>query len=180
MCVWCVCAQVPVVEKADSSSVLPRPLSISTKNRMTFLFANLKDRDFLVQRISDFLQQTAPRYLERELTGSLTSSEDEVHIWLTCSLLLTSWRSASSSVWVVLVMECICFGYEVYSPPVPRLHNCESNQTTLFPLSPPPRGVPRVLSCPAALRGVWAPRGWRSSANSTSTTTAFPQRHRPS
>lgn len=25
---------------------------------MTFLFANLKDRDFLVQRISDFLQRT--------------------------------------------------------------------------------------------------------------------------
>ncbi|EAW53778.1 KIAA0676 protein, isoform CRA_b [Homo sapiens] len=25
---------------------------------MTFLFANLKDRDFLVQRISDFLQKT--------------------------------------------------------------------------------------------------------------------------
>lgn len=68
-----------IVEKADSSSVLPSPLSISTKNRMTFLFANLKDRDFLVQRISDFLQQTTSKiYLERELTGSLTSSDDEV------------------------------------------------------------------------------------------------------
>ncbi|XP_058852147.1 TBC1 domain family member 9B-like isoform X2 [Acipenser ruthenus] len=50
--------EVSVVEKADSSSVLPSPLSISTKNKMTFLFANLKDRDFLVQRISDFLQRT--------------------------------------------------------------------------------------------------------------------------
>ncbi|XP_043408520.1 TBC1 domain family member 9B isoform X7 [Chelonia mydas] len=50
--------EVAVVEKADSSSVLPRPLSISTKSKMTFLFANLKDRDFLVQRISDFLQRT--------------------------------------------------------------------------------------------------------------------------
>uniref|UniRef100_A0A8B9H3K1 TBC1 domain family member 9B n=2 Tax=Astyanax mexicanus TaxID=7994 RepID=A0A8B9H3K1_ASTMX len=49
------------VEKADSSSVLPSPLSISTKNKMTFLFANLKDRDFLVQRISDFLQRTPDR-----------------------------------------------------------------------------------------------------------------------
>lgn len=46
------------MEKADSSSVLPCPVSISTKNKMTFLFANLKDRDFLVQRISDFLQRT--------------------------------------------------------------------------------------------------------------------------
>uniref|UniRef100_A0A673JLE6 TBC1 domain family member 9B-like n=1 Tax=Sinocyclocheilus rhinocerous TaxID=307959 RepID=A0A673JLE6_9TELE len=40
--------EVTIVEKADSSSVLPSPLSISTKNKMTFLFANLKDRDFLV------------------------------------------------------------------------------------------------------------------------------------
>ncbi|XP_061690468.1 TBC1 domain family member 9B isoform X3 [Syngnathoides biaculeatus] len=50
--------EVSVVEKADSSGVLPCPVSISTKNKMNFLFANLKDRDFLVQRISDFLQRT--------------------------------------------------------------------------------------------------------------------------
>ncbi|NWR74722.1 TBC9B protein, partial [Centropus unirufus] len=50
--------EVTIVEKADSSSVLPSPLSISTKSKMTFLFANLRDRDFLVQRISDFLQRT--------------------------------------------------------------------------------------------------------------------------
>ncbi|XP_066535393.1 TBC1 domain family member 9 [Hoplias malabaricus] len=72
--------EVTIVEKADSSSVLPSPLSISTKNRMTFLFANLKDRDFLVQRISDFLQQTSSKiYYEREITGSLNSSDDEVY-----------------------------------------------------------------------------------------------------
>uniref|UniRef100_A0A8C5ECI4 TBC1 domain family member 9 n=1 Tax=Gouania willdenowi TaxID=441366 RepID=A0A8C5ECI4_GOUWI len=72
--------EVAIVEKADSSNVLPSPLSISTKNRMTFLFANLKDRDFLVQRISDFLQQTTSKiYLERELTSSLNSSDDEVY-----------------------------------------------------------------------------------------------------
>uniref|UniRef100_A0A8B9L640 TBC1 domain family member 9 n=1 Tax=Astyanax mexicanus TaxID=7994 RepID=A0A8B9L640_ASTMX len=71
---------VTIVEKADSSNVLPSPLSISTKNRMTFLFANLKDRDFLVQRISDFLQQTSSKiYFEREITGSLNSSDDEVY-----------------------------------------------------------------------------------------------------
>uniref|UniRef100_A0A672I653 TBC1 domain family member 9 n=1 Tax=Salarias fasciatus TaxID=181472 RepID=A0A672I653_SALFA len=71
--------EVTIVEKADSSNVLPSPLSISTKNRMTFLFANLKDRDFLVQRISDFLQQTTSKiYLERELNSSLNSSDDEV------------------------------------------------------------------------------------------------------
>ncbi|KAM9792124.1 LOW QUALITY PROTEIN: TBC1 domain family member 9 [Neosynchiropus ocellatus] len=72
--------EVTIVEKADSSNVLPSPLSISTKNRMTFLFANLKDRDFLVQRISDFLQQTTSKiYLERELTSSLNSSDDEAY-----------------------------------------------------------------------------------------------------
>ncbi|XP_062851361.1 TBC1 domain family member 9 [Trichomycterus rosablanca] len=72
--------EVTIVEKADSSNVLPSPLSISTKNRMTFLFANLKDRDFLVQRISDFLQQTSSKiYFEREIAGSLTSSDDEVY-----------------------------------------------------------------------------------------------------
>uniref|UniRef100_A0A8C5CAU2 TBC1 domain family member 9 n=1 Tax=Gadus morhua TaxID=8049 RepID=A0A8C5CAU2_GADMO len=67
--------EVTIVEKADSSNVLPSPLSISTKNRMTFLFANLKDRDFLVQRISDFLQQTTSKiYLERDSQlGSLLS-----------------------------------------------------------------------------------------------------------
>uniref|UniRef100_A0A667YV94 TBC1 domain family member 9 n=1 Tax=Myripristis murdjan TaxID=586833 RepID=A0A667YV94_9TELE len=80
----CLCSliiplrEVTIVEKADSSNVLPSPLSISTKNHMTFLFANLKDRDFLVQRISDFLQQTTSKsYIERELTGSLNSSDDE-------------------------------------------------------------------------------------------------------
>ncbi|KFV51016.1 TBC1 domain family member 9, partial [Tyto alba] len=73
--------EVTIVEKADSSSVLPSPLSISTKNRMTFLFANLKDRDFLVQRISDFLQQTTSKiYLEKNISGSYISSDDEVYL----------------------------------------------------------------------------------------------------
>uniref|UniRef100_A0A8C7NWR3 TBC1 domain family member 9 n=1 Tax=Oncorhynchus mykiss TaxID=8022 RepID=A0A8C7NWR3_ONCMY len=72
--------EVTIVEKADSSNFFPSPVSISTKNRMTFLFANLKDRDFLVQRISDFLQQTTSKiYFERETTGSVNSSDDEVY-----------------------------------------------------------------------------------------------------
>uniref|UniRef100_A0A8C2Y5I7 TBC1 domain family member 9 n=1 Tax=Coturnix japonica TaxID=93934 RepID=A0A8C2Y5I7_COTJA len=71
--------EVTIVEKADSSSVLPSPLSISTKSKMTFFFANLKDRDFLVQRISDFLQQTTSKiYLEKNMSGSYISSDDEV------------------------------------------------------------------------------------------------------
>uniref|UniRef100_A0A8C9EPG6 TBC1 domain family member 9B n=1 Tax=Pavo cristatus TaxID=9049 RepID=A0A8C9EPG6_PAVCR len=68
--------EVTIVEKADSSSVLPSPLSISTKSKMTFFFANLKDRDFLVQRISDFLQRTPskkPLSSDREWKWSLVS-----------------------------------------------------------------------------------------------------------
>nr|DBA28973.1 TPA: hypothetical protein GDO54_009249 [Pyxicephalus adspersus] len=71
--------EVTIVEKADSSSVLPSPLSISTKNRMTFLFANVKDRDFLVQRISDFLQQTTMKmYCDKDISGSDSSMSEEV------------------------------------------------------------------------------------------------------
>ncbi|XP_078087923.1 TBC1 domain family member 9B isoform X2 [Mustelus asterias] len=71
--------EVTIVEKADSSSVLPSPLSISTKNKMTFLFANLKDRDFLVQKISDFLQRTPSRrrYSKEDLRNP-KSAENEV------------------------------------------------------------------------------------------------------
>ncbi|XP_024918795.1 TBC1 domain family member 9B isoform X2 [Cynoglossus semilaevis] len=69
--------EVSVVEKADSSSVLPCPVSISTKNKMNFLFANLKDRDFLVHRISDFLQRTpdSPLPLIGNPVSSLAVSE---------------------------------------------------------------------------------------------------------
>lgn len=68
--------QVTIVEKADSSSVLPSPLSISTKSKMTFLFANLKDRDFLVQRISDFLQKTPSKQLGGNTGGAKASIAD--------------------------------------------------------------------------------------------------------
>ncbi|CAO2642805.1 TBC1 domain family member 9B [Lemmus lemmus] len=67
---------VTIVEKADSSSVLPSPLSISTKSKMTFLFANLKDRDFLVQRISDFLQKTPSKQLGGNTGGAKASIAD--------------------------------------------------------------------------------------------------------
>uniref|UniRef100_A0A8C6GD42 Rab-GAP TBC domain-containing protein n=1 Tax=Mus spicilegus TaxID=10103 RepID=A0A8C6GD42_MUSSI len=68
--------EVTIVEKADSSSVLPSPLSISTKSKMTFLFANLKDRDFLVQRISDFLQKTPSKQTGSSIGGTKASVSD--------------------------------------------------------------------------------------------------------
>ncbi|OCT88295.1 hypothetical protein XELAEV_18016929mg [Xenopus laevis] len=61
--------EVTIVEKADSSSVLPSPLSISTKGKTTFLFANLKDRNFLVQLISDFLQKTSAQKSRGDCVG---------------------------------------------------------------------------------------------------------------
>uniref|UniRef100_A0A8C2UY11 TBC1 domain family member 9 n=1 Tax=Chinchilla lanigera TaxID=34839 RepID=A0A8C2UY11_CHILA len=89
--------QVTIVEKADSSSVLPSPLSISTRNRMTFLFANLRDRDFLVQRISDFLQQTTSKiYSDREFAGSYNSSDDEVYSRPSSLVSSSSQRSTGS------------------------------------------------------------------------------------
>uniref|UniRef100_A0A671QPG3 TBC1 domain family member 9-like n=1 Tax=Sinocyclocheilus anshuiensis TaxID=1608454 RepID=A0A671QPG3_9TELE len=96
--------EVTIVEKADSCNVLPSPLSISTKNKMTFLFANLKDRDFLVQRISDFLQQTTSKiYFEREITGSLSSSDDEVGttIPLASLLSLLKLKSRQGELWLL-------------------------------------------------------------------------------
>ncbi|XP_053232939.1 TBC1 domain family member 9B isoform X1 [Podarcis raffonei] len=71
--------EVTIVEKADSSSVLPSPLSISTKSKMTFLFANLKDRDFLVQRISDFLQKTPSKQSCNNGGGRKKSCGDNAH-----------------------------------------------------------------------------------------------------
>uniref|UniRef100_A0A8C8IX04 TBC1 domain family member 9 n=1 Tax=Oncorhynchus tshawytscha TaxID=74940 RepID=A0A8C8IX04_ONCTS len=71
-------------EETLCSLIIPlREVTIVEKNRMTFLFANLKDRDFLVQRISDFLQQTTSKiYFERETTGSVNSSDDEAKEFL--------------------------------------------------------------------------------------------------
>lgn len=68
---------------------------------MTFLFANLKDRDFLVQRISDFLQQTTSKiYSDKEFAGSYNSSDDEVsgrHLRVFVFVLLLYPRMFSSS-----------------------------------------------------------------------------------
>uniref|UniRef100_A0A674N8J0 TBC1 domain family member 9B n=1 Tax=Takifugu rubripes TaxID=31033 RepID=A0A674N8J0_TAKRU len=87
--------EVSIVEKADSSSVLPCPVSISTKNKMNFLFANLKDRDFLVQRISDFLQRTP----DSSDTGPLVLWSDSVYMM--CSFGLQAPTNMAS-----------CAGYE--------------------------------------------------------------------
>uniref|UniRef100_A0A4W3HCP8 TBC1 domain family member 8B n=1 Tax=Callorhinchus milii TaxID=7868 RepID=A0A4W3HCP8_CALMI len=75
---------VTIVEKADSSSVLPSPLSISTSSKMTFLFASLRERDFLVQKISDFLQRTPSwgRSSGKPWLCRPNSTEAQVWLWL--------------------------------------------------------------------------------------------------
>nr|XP_033782875.1 TBC1 domain family member 9B isoform X1 [Geotrypetes seraphini] len=72
--------EVTIVEKADSSSVLPSPLSISTKSKMTFLFANLRDRNFLVQRISDFLQRTSAKKSNEDCAVGKQKAEQKTSV----------------------------------------------------------------------------------------------------
>ncbi|KAJ8049699.1 TBC1 domain family member 9 [Holothuria leucospilota] len=65
--------EVTVVEKVENSNMIQEGLHISTRGRMTFLFASLKDRDFLVQHISDFLSKTTENTRPSGDTSSLTS-----------------------------------------------------------------------------------------------------------
>uniref|UniRef100_A0A4W3HX93 TBC1 domain family member 8B n=1 Tax=Callorhinchus milii TaxID=7868 RepID=A0A4W3HX93_CALMI len=85
---------VTIVEKADSSSVLPSPLSISTSSKMTFLFASLRERDFLVQKISDFLQRTPSwgRSSGKPWLCRPNSTEAQVWLWLWITFQLMYYR----------------------------------------------------------------------------------------
>ncbi|XP_033118031.1 TBC1 domain family member 9-like isoform X3 [Anneissia japonica] len=49
--------EISVVEKVENSSLIHNGIHITTKGKMTILLASLKDRDFLVQLISDFLSK---------------------------------------------------------------------------------------------------------------------------
>uniref|UniRef100_A0A3B4BK84 TBC1 domain family, member 9 (with GRAM domain) n=1 Tax=Periophthalmus magnuspinnatus TaxID=409849 RepID=A0A3B4BK84_9GOBI len=99
--------EVTVVEKADSSPVLPSPVSISTKNKMNFLFANLKDRDFLVQRISDFLQRTpdSPPIGPMEIVTCSLFSADKPRGGITLSNSIFLFQSCFSPVLVLLHLK---------------------------------------------------------------------------
>ncbi|EGW12127.1 TBC1 domain family member 9 [Cricetulus griseus] len=149
-CSYFLFPQVTIVEKADSCSVLPSPLSISTRNRMTFLFANLKDRDFLVQRISDFLQQTTSRiYSDREFSGSCNSSDDEVYSRPSSLVSSSPQRSTSSDAEgerpfnfngnsVPTATQTLMTMYRRRSPEEfnPKLGSCADNVTQYFPSEP--------------------------------------------
>ena len=50
--------EVNIVEKIDNSTsghILPNAILLTTRGKMNFLFAELDDRDFVLERISDFL-----------------------------------------------------------------------------------------------------------------------------
>ncbi|XP_071954671.1 TBC1 domain family member 9-like isoform X2 [Antedon mediterranea] len=49
--------EISVVEKVENSSLIHNGIHITTKGKMTILLASLKDRNFLVQLISDFLSK---------------------------------------------------------------------------------------------------------------------------
>lgn len=50
--------EVSVVEKMSTTNIVPSAVHITTKSKLTFLFASLKDREFLLEKISDFLSKT--------------------------------------------------------------------------------------------------------------------------
>ncbi|XP_041466902.1 TBC1 domain family member 9B-like [Lytechinus variegatus] len=67
---------VTVVEKVENSSLINQGLHISTRAKMTFLFAQLTDRDFLVQHISDFLAKTTENARPTGDSISIASSNE--------------------------------------------------------------------------------------------------------
>lgn len=50
--------EISVVEKMDTSALIPNALHITTKSKASFLFTSLRDRDYLTGLISDFLAKT--------------------------------------------------------------------------------------------------------------------------
>ena len=50
-------SEINVVEKIENSAghILPNAILLTTRGKMNFLFAELEDRDFILERISDFL-----------------------------------------------------------------------------------------------------------------------------
>lgn len=194
--------QVTIVEKADSSNVLPSPLSISTKNRMTFLFANLKDRDFLVQRISDFLQQTSSKiYFEREITSSFTSSDDEVSVELFFPSSVSVFYQSLQALCSIWYTSCWGFSLKTFPGDFKDITRSIATLTIMIHLLKVVFATATDFSLLTSIRvclcvyrctpstavfsptvhsaAVWAQRA-RASASSTSTTTVFPRQHRPS
>ncbi|PFX30248.1 TBC1 domain family member 9 [Stylophora pistillata] len=50
--------EIALVEKVETSAIIPNAVHITTKSKANFLFASLQDRDYLTRLISDFLAKT--------------------------------------------------------------------------------------------------------------------------
>ena len=72
-------SEINVVEKVENSAshILPNAILLTTRGKMNFLFADLKDRDFILERISDLLVR--PPVFFRSNSGSALSPDDAVH-----------------------------------------------------------------------------------------------------
>ncbi|XP_033638788.1 TBC1 domain family member 9-like isoform X1 [Asterias rubens] len=66
--------EVTVIEKVENSSVIQNGLHVSTRSKMTILFASLRDRDFLVHHIADFLSKTTENTRHRSDSVSIGSN----------------------------------------------------------------------------------------------------------
>lgn len=71
-------SEVNVVEKIENSSghILPNAILLTTRGKMNFLFAELEDRDFILERISDFLVR--PPVFCRSNSNLASSLDDNV------------------------------------------------------------------------------------------------------
>ncbi|EDO49828.1 predicted protein [Nematostella vectensis] len=64
--------EITLVEKVDTSALIPNALHITTRSKANFLFASLRDRDYLTHLISDFLAKTPePKYMSAIIPNAL-------------------------------------------------------------------------------------------------------------
>jgi len=71
-------SEINVVEKIENSAghILPNAILLTTRGKMNFLFAELEDRDFILERISDFLVR--PPLFCRSNSSCASSLDDNV------------------------------------------------------------------------------------------------------
>jgi len=71
-------SEINIVEKIDKSAghVLPNAVLLTTRGKMNFLFAELEDRDFILERISDFLVR--PPSFSRSSVSCASCPDDNI------------------------------------------------------------------------------------------------------
>ncbi|KAK3713993.1 hypothetical protein QZH41_018780 [Actinostola sp. cb2023] len=70
--------EITLVERVETSAIVPNALHITTRSKANFLFSSLGDRDYLMQLISDFLAKTPePRMSTRDAGGDWEYATNE-------------------------------------------------------------------------------------------------------